>query len=217
MRMTHKLPRSRFGNRAGVVAALMALATAPAFAQDAAPAETPPANDPGWVKLCNTNPENKQEICVITRERRAATGQLLAAVSVRESADKKILVTAVPPGMLIKPGLQVQIDGANEQKSGYSICFPNMCFAEAEINQAYIDSMKKGSKLVVTTLNQQGRPVNFDLSLSGFTASYDGAATDPAQFQAQQKKLQDELAKKAAAAREQLVEGQQQNREAAPQ
>lgn len=209
MTMTHKLPTPRIGARAGVVAALLALAAAPAFAQEAAQSEVP---DPGWVKLCNTNPENNQEICVITRERRAQTGQLLAAVSVREAGDKKILVTAVPPGMLIKPGLQVQIDGANEQKAAYSICFPNMCFAEAEINQAYIDSMKRGSQVVVTSLNQQGRPVNFDLSLSGFTASYDGAATDPAQFQAQQQKLQEELARKAAAARQQLVEGQQQQR-----
>ena len=220
MNVTRKVfPLLAHGARAGIIASLLAIAAAPASAQDAAPAAEPAAPaqpnqqnadtpQPDWVKLCSENPENKQRVCVVTRERRAATGQLLAAVSIREMGDKKILVTAVPPGMLIKPGLQVQIDGANATKSGYSICFPNLCFAEAEINADYITSMKGGSNLVVTTLNQQGKPVNFDISLAGFTASYDGEAIDPAQLQAEQKKLQDELAKKAAAARQQLIDQQ---------
>jgi invasion protein IalB len=206
--------------RAGLVAAsLLAFAGAPALAQDAAkPAPQQQAQpqasqspQPDWVKLCSENPANKQQVCVVTRERRAATGQLLAAVSVREMADKKILVAAVPPGMLLRPGLQVQVDGGEATKAGYSICFPNLCFAEAEINADYIARLKKGTQLVVTTLNQQGKPVNFDISLAGFTSSYDGQAIDPAQLQAQQKKLQDELAKKAEEARKQLIERQQQS------
>ena len=198
--------------RTGLVLSLLALA-APAASQGAPEAAAPQAGpaQPEWVKLCSQNPQNNQQVCVVTRERRAATGQLLAAVSVREMADKKILVAAVPPGMLLRPGLQVLIDGAKPTKAGYSICFPNLCFAEAEINADYIGSLKKGQQLVVTTLNQQGKPVNFDVSLVGFTAAYDGAAIDPAQLQAQQKKLQDELARKAEEARRQLIERQQQS------
>ena len=214
--------RNRVSLGAAACAGLLVsvLASAPAVAQEAAqPAPAPaPAQEqaaegssqPDWVKLCSENPANKQQVCVVTRERRAATGQLLAAISIREMADKKILVTAVPPGMLLRPGLQVLIDGAKATKAGYSICFPNLCFAEAEINADYIASLKKGSQMVVTTLNQQGKPVNFDISLAGFTAAYDGAAIDPADLQAQQQKLQDELAKKAEAARKQLIERQQQ-------
>jgi invasion protein IalB len=213
--------RNRVLPGAAACAGLMisALAAVPTVAQEAAQPAAPAApaqeqaagsSQPDWVKLCSENPENNQQVCVVTRERRAATGQLLAAVSIREMADKKILVTAVPPGMLLRPGLQVVIDGANPTRAGYSICFPNLCFAEAEINADYIGSLKKGSQMVVTTLNQQGKPVNFDISLAGFTAAYDGAAIDPADLQAQQQKLQDELAKKAEAARKQLIERQQQ-------
>ncbi len=192
-----------------VFAALPVMAQGtPQPAQDSQAAE---AQGPDWVKLCSENPENKQKVCVVSRERRAATGQLLAAISVREVQDKKFLVTAVPPGMLLRPGLQVQIDGAKPTNMPYSICFPNLCFAESEINADYVASMKKGTQLVITTLNQQAKPVNFDISLKGFTASYDGEAIDPAKLQAEQQKLQDELKRKAEEARRQLIERQQQS------
>ncbi|WP_161141727.1 invasion associated locus B family protein, partial [Propylenella binzhouense] len=178
----------------------------------AAPAagEQAQAPQPDWMKLCSQHPETKQQVCVITRERRAATGQLLAAVSLREVQDKKILVTAVPPGMLLRPGLQIQIDGGKTQKGQYTICFPNLCFAENEVNADYVSSLKRGKQLVITSLNQQAKPVNFDISLAGFTAAYDGPAVDPAQLQAEQAKLQDELKKKAEEARQQLIERQRQ-------
>jgi invasion protein IalB len=207
---------------AGAAAAGFAVfAAVPALAQganQAAPAPAPAqggqaaeAAGPEWVKLCSENPENNQQICVVSRERRAATGQLLAAVSIREVEDKKFLVAAVPPGMLLRPGLQVQIDGAKPTGLHYSICFPNLCFAESEINAEFVGAMKKGSQLVITTLNQQAKPVNFDLSLKGFTASYDGEAIDPVKLQAEQQKLQDELKRKAEEARRQLIERQQQS------
>ncbi|MDQ0327114.1 invasion protein IalB [Rhodopseudomonas julia] len=188
---------------------LLVLAVSPAWAQDQQPNQD--QQQPEWVKLCSENPQNKKQVCVVTRERRAATGQLLAAVSLRETEGKKFLVSAVPPGMLLRPGLQVQIDGGKPTKVQYSICFPNLCFAEAEVNDDFVASMKRGSKLVITTLNQQAKPINFDVSLSGFTSSYEGEAIDPKELQAEQQKLQDELKRKAEQARKQLIEKQQQS------
>ena len=201
---------------AAAAASAMALLAGPALAQDAAPAEQPAAQQqqgevpqPEWVKLCSTNPQDNQQVCVVTRERRAMTGQLLAAVSVRETGDKKVLFTAVPPGMLLRDGLRVHIDGAKPTKADYTICFPNLCFAETEIKADYINALKRGTNLVVTTLNQQGKPVNFDISLAGFTKAYDGAAIDPQKLQQEQQKLQDELRRKAEETRRQLIERQQ--------
>ncbi|MGQ7791799.1 invasion associated locus B family protein [Faunimonas sp. B44] len=223
---THAISRAG-ATRAALAAAFIAAGAASALAQDAAqqpapaPAQAAQGGDaqaqPDWLKLCSQNPENKQNVCVVTRERRAATGQLLAAISLREVENKKILVTAVPPGMLLRPGLQVQIDGGKTQKATYTICFPNLCFAENEVNADYVASLKRGKQLVITTLNQQAKPVNFDISLAGFTAAYDGPAVDPAQLQAEQQKLQDELTKKAEEARQQLIERQRQPAPAAGQ
>jgi hypothetical protein len=52
--------------------------------------------------------------------------------------------------------------------------------------------------------------VNFDISLVGFTAIYDGAGIDPQEAQARQQRLEDELKKKADEARQQLLQLQQQ-------
>jgi len=191
-----------------IAAAMFAM---PAIAQDTTQqtGQPAPAAQPEWIKICSENPNDKTQVCVVTRERRAATGQLLAAVSLREIKDKKILVVAVPPGMLLKPGLQVQIDANKPTKAAYSICFPNLCFAEAEVQADYVGSLKAGNNLIVTTLTQQAKPIKFDISLAGFTKSYDGEAIDPKKLQDDQKKLQDELKRKAEEARKQLIEKQQ--------
>ena len=90
------------------------------------------------------------------------------------------------------------------------MCTPGECLALGEINADYIARLKKGGSVVITMLNPQGKPVNFDISLKGFTAVYDGPGLDPAEAQARQKKLEDELKKKADEARQQLLELQQQ-------
>ena len=199
-----------------ITATAAALFTMPAAAQDTSQQggqtkQTATAAQPEWVKICTENPKDKTKICVVTRERRAVTGQLLAAVSLREVKDKKILVAAVPPGMLLKPGLQIQIDNSEPMKAVYSICFPNLCFAEVEIKADYVAALKRGKNLIVTTLTQQAKPIKFDISLIGFTKSYDGEAIDPKKLQADQKKLQDELKRKAEEARRQLIEKQRGN------
>ena len=59
-------------------------------------------------------------------------------------------------------------------------------------------------------LNPQGKSVSFDISLGGFTSAYDGPGIDPAELQARQQKLEDELKRKADEARQQLLQLQQQ-------
>ena len=113
--------------------------------------------------------------------------------------------------MLLRPGLQIQIDDSKPTTATYSICFPNLCFAEMEVKADYVTSLKRGKNLVVTTLTQQAKPVKFDISLIGFTKSYDGEAIDPQKLQDDQKKLQDELKRKAEEARKKLIEKQQGN------
>ena len=55
--------------------------------------------------------------------------------------------------------------------------------------------------------------MNFDISLVGFTAIYDGPGIDPEEAQARQQRLEDELKKKADEARQQLLQLQQQHDE----
>ena len=133
--------------------------------------EVQPAEDSPWVKVCNTDPNANKEICLITQELRTDTGQFLSSVAVREIGGeaRKTLLIAVPPGMLIQPGLRVQVDAGKQTEAKYGICFPNACYSELVIDDAFVTSLKRGNKLVLTTLNQQAKPVPFELSLAGFT------------------------------------------------
>jgi invasion protein IalB len=182
-------------------------APAVASAQDAA-APTPEAP---WAKLCNADPATGKELCLTIQEIRADTGQFIASATVRtiDGDAKKSLITAVPPGMLLQPGLRVQIDDGEQQEVKYGICFPNACYGELEINDDFIGKLKAGGKLTLTTLNQQAKPVNFPMTLSGFTKAYDGKGLDQAAQQARQSDLQDALARRAETARQKLIEQQQ--------
>ncbi|HET7714480.1 MAG TPA: invasion associated locus B family protein [Bauldia sp.] len=184
-----------------------------ASAQEAeAPAAAPPAGpESPWAKLCNADPATGKELCLTIQEIRADTGQFIASATVRtiEGEAKKSLITAVPPGMLIQPGLRVQIDDGQQYEMKYGICFPNACYGELEINDEFITALKGGGRLTVTTLNQQAKPVNFPMTLSGFTKAYDGAGLDQAAQQERQNELADALARRAESARQKLIEQQQ--------
>jgi invasion protein IalB len=217
-----------FGAIGGTVAAAavaLAFAASAALAQDAAapaaapaqpdaPAAAAPAAggtpDNPWVKLCGEDKNAKKEICFVQRELRTESGQFLASAGVREvkGEARRILLLQTPVGMLIQPGMRVQIDAGKQDAAKYTICFPNACFAELPITDQFVASLKKGNDLVLTTLNQQAKAVSFKLSLKGFTAAYDGPAIDTAALQRQQEQLQAELQRKAKEAQQKLIDAQ---------
>jgi invasion protein IalB len=223
MLLTHSrssLPKALL--RAALVSSIVAFAAPAARAQDA-PAEAPvlevPAPEtpdeaagveqPGWEKVCGVI--NEAQECHISRRRLAATGQAIAQFMIIEREDKKLVQIAVPPVALIQPGIQIRIDDAEPMGVKYVVCTPGECLALGEINAEVIAALKRGGELVITMLNPQGQQVNFDISLAGFTASYDGPGIDPAQAEAQQEQLEEELRRRADAARQQLLEAQQQS------
>jgi invasion protein IalB len=159
-----------------------------------------------WTKICGKDQEANKEICLTTQEARADTGQLLASALVREVQDdpKKQFIVSVPVGMLLRPGMRVVVDQNAPQPIAYSVCFPNACYGDMEINAEYVAKLKKSQSLVVQTLNQVGRTINFPLSLKEFAKAYDGPPTDLKVVEEQQKKLQEELQKRAEEARKRL-------------
>lgn len=200
----------RRGTRALTVlaGAFMLASIGAASAQDK-PAETTATDRPNWLKVCSTEPNTKKEFCIVAQELRAQTGQFLSSVAVREvkGDQKKVLAVFVPTGMLLQPGLRLQVDQGKQLEGKYLICFPDRCYSEIPIDEAFIGSLKKGNELTVTALNQQGRAVSFKMTLLGFTKAYDGPAVDPQVLAQQQQQLQDELQKRAEEARKKLLEG----------
>ena len=184
---------------------------APAAAPAPPDASAPPPGGAPWAKLCNTDPSTKKDICLVIQEIRADTGQFIASATIRTiSGDNKVsFIAAVPVGMLIQPGLRLQIDDGKQIEVKYGICFQNACYGELDVDDAFVQSLKSGSKLTLMTLNQQAKPVNFPMTLAGFTKAYDGDGLNTAQQEQRQSDLADALAKRAETARQKLIEQQQ--------
>jgi len=187
----------------------LGLAADGAWAQETAA----PANEgepPAWLKVCSVDAQVSKNVCIVKQDLLTNTGQFLASLQLREvegDTDRR-LIAAVPPGMLIQPGLQVQVDKNKHRKLKYGICFPNACFAELPIDDEFIAELKKGGQLTLTTLSQQGKPRPFPFTLIGFTAVYDGPGLDPKQLQSQQQNLRSELEKRAEEQRKKLIDAQ---------
>jgi hypothetical protein len=119
----------------------------------------------------------------------------------------KIVRFLMPLGLLINPGIRFGVDTAQPTPGRYAICFPNGCFAEAQVKDDFINAMKKGTTLSVSVQNQGAREVSFAIPLADFAKGFDGAAIDPKVLEDQQKALQDELAKRQEELRQRLGAG----------
>ncbi len=165
-----------------------------------------------WTKFClkNQNDPNAKQVCFTGKDARIESGMpVVAAVLIEpEGEPKKILRVTLPLGMQLIHGTRVIIDQNQPMTAPYVICFTNGCMADYEANPDMIAKMKKGQGLVVQAINSTGQPISLVLPLADFAKAYDGPPTDPKVFEEQQKKLQDELQRRADEARKKLEQQQ---------
>jgi invasion protein IalB len=189
-------------------AAQPAAPAAPADQQAAAPpADQPPVVYSPWTKFCgkDNNPQAK-EVCLTVKEARLETGQFLAGAALIEQTgeEKKLFRITLPLGMQIPQGTRLLLDKEEPQLGRYVVCLPNGCMADFEVNKDFVAKLKKGQQIVLQGINLPGQAASYMLPLTDFAKANDGPATDPKQFEADQKKLQEELQKKADEARKRL-------------
>jgi invasion protein IalB len=221
--------------------AAQAPAPAPAQAQQAPPAAAPPPQQPGqapaaeqaqgqgqggqqqvqliyspWTKFCLKGQEanNPKQVCFTGKDARIESGMpVVAAVLIEpEGQERKVLRVTLPLGMQLVHGTRVIIDQNQPMTAPYVICFTNGCMADYEANADMIGKMKKGQGIVVQAINSTGQPISLALPLADFAKAYDGPPTDPKVFEEQQRKLQEELQRRADEARKKL-----ENQQGAPQ
>jgi len=191
-------------------------AEAPAAQAQAPAAPAPGAADPQlifspWTKFCLKGQEaNAKQVCFTGKDGRVESGMpVVAAVLIEpEGEPKKVLRVTLPLGMSIQPGTRVIVDNGQPMTGPYVICFANGCMADYEASGELIGKLKKGQGLVIQGINGSNQPISLVVPLVDFAKAYDGPPTDPKVFEEQQKKLQDELQRRAEEARKKL-EGQQ--------
>lgn len=193
-------------------------------APKAAPGQAPGATAPQqqmpeliyapWTKFCVKGQDaNAKQICFTGKDGRIESGQaVIAAVIIEpEGEAKKILRVTLPLGMQLVHGTRIVIDNNPPMQSPYVICFANGCMSDYDVTPEMINNLKKGQTLYVQAINANGAPLTLPLPLAEFAKAYDGPPTDPKVFEENQKKLQEELQKRAAETRAKLEAQQQQS------
>ncbi len=162
-----------------------------------------------WTKVCGKDQAANKEICYTTRDFVSDQGQPVLAVAVYDvkGDPNKIVRFLMPLGLLLQPGIRFGVDTAQPQPGRYAVCFPNGCFAEAQVKDDFINALKKGTNLNISVQNQAAREVSFNIPLTDFAKGFDGAPIDPKVLEEQQKQLQDELAKRQEELRKRLGGG----------
>lgn len=149
---------------------------------------------------------NAKEVCFIGKDGRIESGQtVVAAVIIEPKGEpKKILRVTLPLGMALVQGTRVVVDSNTPAQSPFVACFQNGCMSDYEFTPEMLASMKKGTNFFVQAIQVNGSPITLPLPLAEFAKAYDGPPTDPKVFEENQKKLQEELQKRAAEARAKL-------------
>ena len=185
---------------------------APAAGQAAAGQPTGPAKldlmplKSPWTKICGKDPAGK-EVCYTTRDFGQAADQpptLAVAVYQISGEEKRMARFLLPVGLLLRPGFRLVLDKGDPIEGHFAICFPNGCFAEAEVSGATLAALKKAQVASIVVRNQANLEVTFNVPMKDFAAAFDGPAIDPKVLEQQNQELQRQLEEKAREQREQL-------------
>lgn len=155
-----------------------------------------------WTKVCQDKKDGEGVTCLVTQElRNPNTAGVLASITIRlpEGKDPTLFVT-IPPGVLLQPGLRMQVDENKPVVGQFSICYPVTCVAVFDDVASLIKSFKKGNDVVLLVMSPDGKPGGFQLTLSGFTKAFDGPSTNLAVYEKKQEELVAAIRKRAAEA-----------------
>lgn len=190
---------------------------APAPAQPAPQAQQQPQQQPQqempqliyspWAKFCGKGQEpTAKQVCFTGKDARTEAGVpvVAAALIEPEGEPKKIFRVTVPSPLQLQYGTRIVVDQQPPLNGPFFTCFANGCMADYEATPDLIGKLKKGQMLAVQAINLAGNAISFPLPLVDFAKANEGPPTDPKVFEEQQKKLQEELQKRAEEARKKL-------------
>jgi invasion protein IalB len=129
-----------------------------------------------WAKVCEPK-EDGTKFCVVYQVVVSQNNQFLGQFVLRDDPGQEsrlVAIAAVPLGVLLPFGMTWQIDGAKPIRVPYMLCDLRSCSTQLVINEAYVNSLKKGNKLMLTAKNRRNEDLTITINLAGFTSTYDG-------------------------------------------
>lgn len=186
-------------------------AAAPPAAGQAAPAtpEMPPLIYSQWTKVCSKGNDGK-EVCFTGKDGRLESGQpVVQAVLIEPEGANKLFRVTLPVGVSLQHGSRVVIDNKDPLTAPFVVCLAFGCMADLPGTPDLVTKLKTGQVLTIQAVNMGGNVFGLPMPLTdnagvSFVKANEGPPTDPKVVEEQQKKLQEELQKRADEARKKL-------------
>jgi invasion protein IalB len=169
-----------------------------------------------WAKFCGKGQDpSAKEVCFTGKDARTEAGQpvVAAALIEPEGEPKKLFRVTLPSPLQLQFGTRLIIDKEQPIPGAFFTCFANGCMADYEATPELVGKLKKGQLLQIQAINLAANAITFPLPLTddkgnSFQKANDGPPTDPKVFEEQQKKLQEDLQKRADELRKKLEQQQ---------
>lgn len=104
------------------------------------------------------------------------SGQTILSIQIGRNANQQAsAVFIVPLGVILPPGVQLEIDGGSPTTIDYQQCSRQSCVAPFPLDDALLSRMKRGLEAQVTfhaVVQGSRRPITVPVSLKGFTAAF---------------------------------------------
>lgn len=147
---------------------LLGLALSPL---QAAPEEGKTFND--WEIGCDKKPDSEEKICHLQQlisEKESNKPILMVAAGYLPGREAPTIIITLPLGVLLPPGLTLQVDDNDAIAFPFEVCDPVGCRAGVELKDDLLKQFKSGKKAQLTFASIQRKPVGLPISLTGFTA-----------------------------------------------
>jgi invasion protein IalB len=174
--------------------------------QQAAPSPSEIMYSP-WTKICEKGQEtNNKQVCVVASNGRLVNGMPVVGGQIIEPEGlPKLLRVLIPIPVHVQNGSRILIDEEELGKAPFVVCAPQVgCAADYRADDPTIEKLKKGKTMIVQVFNINNAIVSLPLSLTDFGKAFDGPPIDPKTLEVQQRKLQEQLQKRAEEARKRL-------------
>lgn len=136
---------------------------------------TLPEGTDAWKIRCNSEEANKaeqkrgkcevfQQLLVQETKKRFAE----FAIGFPEGQNEARGIMILPLGVLLEPGVEMQIDDQQSFKFKIRYCEPGGCAAFLSLNDQVLNMMRNGKVAKITLQSAQGKSLTFEMSLKGF-------------------------------------------------
>lgn len=151
------------------VAGVLAMLPGPAAAQNLQGSVTP------WTVTCAA--EAEPPLCLMFRQVVASAGEQagrrILGVRIQPGGDGHVLIVALPHGLYLPAGAQINADGATPQQLPFTESDALGVYAGAPLTSELLASLQASEQLTVTSTTPNGVTMGIPVPLDGFAEAHD--------------------------------------------